>query len=90
MPPRSSSTTSTKRPGARSGTITSTPPLTYQKSYFARLNYVHRNAVKHGLVDKAADYPWCSAAWFAKQASPAFRKTIASFKTDRVKVYDDF
>jgi putative transposase len=38
--------------------------LTYQKSYLARLNYVHQNAVKHGLVPAANQYPWCSAAWF--------------------------
>ncbi len=65
-------------------------PLTYQKSYFARLNYVNNNAVKHGLVPKAADYPWCSAAWFDNTASPAFRKTIASFKTDTLKIYDEY
>lgn len=47
-------------------------PLTYQKSYFARLNYVHNNPVKHGLVAKAEDYDRCSAGWFAKHASPAF------------------
>jgi putative transposase len=35
--------------------------LTYQKSYLARLNYVHQNAVKHGLVPVANQYRWCSA-----------------------------
>jgi hypothetical protein len=35
--------------------------LTYQKSYLARLNYAHQNAVKHGLVAVANQYPWCSA-----------------------------
>jgi putative transposase len=35
--------------------------LTYQKSYLARLNYTHQNAVKHGLVAAAHLYPWCSA-----------------------------
>ena len=65
-------------------------PLTYQKSYFARLNYVHNNPVKHGLVHRAEDYDWCSAAWFAKHATPSFQKVIASFKTDKLNVYDDF
>jgi putative transposase len=32
--------------------------LTYQKSYLARLNYVHQNPVKHGLVPVANQYPW--------------------------------
>jgi putative transposase len=36
--------------------------LTYQKSYLARLNYVHQNAVKHGLVPVANQYGW-SAGW---------------------------
>ena len=64
--------------------------LTYQYSYLARLNYVHQNAVHHGLVRVAGEYPWCSAAWFERVASPAQVQTIYSFKTDRVKVEDDF
>jgi REP element-mobilizing transposase RayT len=32
--------------------------LTYEKSYLARLNYTHQNAVKHGLVSVANQYPW--------------------------------
>ena len=64
--------------------------LTFEKSYLARLSYVIRNPVKHGLVAVAEDYPWCSAAWFSKNASPAFQKTVASFKTDRLKIDDDF
>ena len=64
--------------------------LTYQYSYLARLSYVHRNAAKHGLVTVANQYPWCSAAWFERTATPAQVKTIYSFKIDRLKVQDDF
>ena len=64
--------------------------LTYQKSYFARLHYVIQNPVKHGLVRKAELYPWCSANWFAENSSPAFRKTVESFRIDSVRVDDDF
>jgi len=64
--------------------------LTYEKSYLARLNYVHQNAVKHGLVSVANQYPWCSAAWFERTARPAQVKTIYGFKTDKVKVDDAF
>ena len=64
--------------------------LTHQFSYLARLNYVHRNPVKHKLVASANQYPWCSAAWFERTASRAQVKTVYSFKTDRVKVYDEF
>ncbi len=64
--------------------------LTFQKSYLARLNYVHQNAVKHRLVAVANQYRWCSAAWFERTATPAQVRTIYSFKTDRVNVRDDF
>ena len=64
--------------------------LTFEESYFARLNYVHANAVRHGIVPVANQYPWCSAAWFEMTASAAMVKTIYGFKTDRVNVKDDF
>ena len=64
--------------------------LTYPKSYYARLRYVHENAVHHRLVRVASAYPWCSAGWFEREADPAFRKTILSFPCDRVTVPDDF
>lgn len=64
--------------------------LTFEKSYFARLNYVHQNAVKHGLVERASDYPWCSAAWFERIATRPQVKTIYSFRTDRVRIDDDY
>ena len=63
--------------------------LTYEKSYRVRLNYVHQNAVKHGLVAVANQYPWCSAAWFERTAEPAHVRTIYSFKTDRLQISDD-
>ena len=64
--------------------------LTYQKSYLARLNYVHQNAVKHGLVRVANQYPWCSARWFERASSAAMVKSIYQFKIDRLLVPDEF
>ena len=64
--------------------------LTFQNSYFARLNYVMKNPVKHGLVDDARDYPWCSASWFEKHATKSQCISIANFKTDTVQVIDNF
>jgi putative transposase len=64
--------------------------LTFEKSYLARLNYVHQNPVKHGLVTVARDYPWCSAAWFERTARPAQVKTIYSLKVDKINVYDQY
>lgn len=64
--------------------------LTHQTSYLARLNYVHQNAVKHGIVPVAGQYRWCSANWFEQTASAAMVKSIYRFKTDLVTVKDDF
>jgi anthranilate synthase component 1 len=38
----------------------------------------------------AENYKWCSASWFARNASPALMATVKSFKTDRLTVPDDF
>jgi putative transposase len=64
--------------------------LTYEKSYLARLNYVHQNPVKHGLVLVANQYPWCSASWFERSARPAQVRTIYGFPVDRLRVYDEY
>jgi putative transposase len=64
--------------------------LTIQPSYLARLNYVHQNAVKHGLVPVANQYPWCSAGWFERTASNAMVQSIYRFKTDRVNINDPY
>jgi len=64
--------------------------LTYEKSYLARLNYVHQNAVKHGLVPVANQYAWCSARWFEQIASSAMVRSIYRFKIDRLSIQDNF
>lgn len=64
--------------------------LTFETSYLARLNYVHQNAVKHGMVPVANQYRWCSAAWFERVATPSMVQTIYSFKTGEVQVDDDY
>jgi putative transposase len=64
--------------------------LTYDTSYYSRLNYVHQNAVKHGVVAVANQHRWCSAGWFERHATPAQRKTVYGFKIDSVNVDDDF
>ena len=64
--------------------------LTFEKSYLARLNYVHQNPVKHGLVLVANQYRWCSAAWFERTATTAQMKTIYSFKTDKLRLHDEY
>jgi putative transposase len=64
--------------------------ITFENSYLARLNYVHRNPQHHGVTTDAAGYRWCSAKWFSENAPEAFRATVASCKIDRLGVADDF
>jgi REP-associated tyrosine transposase len=64
--------------------------LNYQKAYLARLNYVHTNAVRHGLVCEPSAYPWCSAGWFQRTAVRSFYATVMRFPSDRVNVPDEF
>ena len=64
--------------------------ITFQSSYYARLKYVHYNAVHHGVARVAENYPWCSAAWLAANSRPSFRRMLEQFKTDRIDVSDEF
>jgi putative transposase len=62
--------------------------LTFERSWFARLRYTHENAVHHGLVEQAAAYRWCSAAWFERTASPGVVKAVSRCGIDRVTAWD--
>jgi putative transposase len=64
--------------------------LTYERSYLARLNYVHQNPVHHRLVTNATAYPWCSAAKFEVEAPVSFQRTVAVMPMDQLSVEDDF
>ena len=62
--------------------------LTFEKSYMARLNYVHQNPVRHKLAPVANFYRWCSASWFESSAQKSFVKAVYKFKTDQIKVIE--
>lgn len=64
--------------------------ITNEKSYFARLHYVHMNPVKHNLVESAEDYLWCSMKWFLLNTDSSFIQTVLSFKCDKISIKDDF
>ncbi len=64
--------------------------LTFERSYFARLQYVNQNPVKHRLVRAAYLYPWCSAAWMAGKTTRSFMRMLDGLKVDRVNVVDPF
>ena len=64
--------------------------LTYPASYYARLNYVMNNPVKHGVVKNAGDYPYGSAGWFEAGATAAYARRVRSYRGDRLNLLDDF
>ncbi|MFI5385235.1 MAG: transposase [Fimbriimonadales bacterium] len=64
--------------------------LTFEKSYLARLHYVHQNPVRHRVAARAEDYRWCSAKWFEDGCERAFYDTVNSFPIDHLNVFDDF
>ncbi|MCC5847476.1 MAG: transposase [Verrucomicrobia bacterium] len=64
--------------------------ISYDNSYYARMNYVIKNPVKHGIVEDARLYPYCSAAWFERNNRKSFCRRIYSYKCDKVQEPDDF
>jgi putative transposase len=64
--------------------------ITYEKSYLVRLRYVHENPAKHGLVEYAVDYPYCSYKWFFEQADDDLKEQVMSQPIHKVNVFDDF
>ncbi|MGZ5431512.1 MAG: transposase [Thermoanaerobaculia bacterium] len=58
--------------------------ITFERSYLARLNYVHHNPVHHGVTDNAMEYRWCSARWFTENAPAALVATVKSCNTDKI------
>ncbi len=64
--------------------------LAYERSYLARLHYVHMNPVKHGLVENAIDYPFCSYGWFIEQGDETLKRQVFAQPINRVNVIDNF
>ncbi len=61
-----------------------------EESYYARLNYVICNPVKHGLVQNPEDYPFSSYRYFLENTEPDFQKLVLSQSVDDVQIMDDF
>ncbi|MCC6260639.1 MAG: transposase, partial [Anaerolineales bacterium] len=64
--------------------------LTYEKSYYARLHYVHINPVKHGVAMNAEDYPYCSYRWFLENGDSKLKEQVFNQPIDKINVKDDF
>ena len=64
--------------------------ITDEKSYYARINYIHQNPVRHGLVSSAENYRWSSMRWFEDRAGIPLASAVRQIRIDRIKVVDEF
>ncbi|MEP0815343.1 MAG: transposase [bacterium] len=64
--------------------------ITYERSLYARLNYVMYNPVKHEIVKRAESYPFCSARRFREECENEFQTILERIKFDKINVIDDF
>lgn len=64
--------------------------ITNERSYYARLNYIYHNPVKHGLASRPDEYSFSSYAAHLNQQPEFIRRILNDHPFDRVKVLDDF
>ena len=60
-----------------------------ETSFYARMNYVMMNPVKHGLVQKPEDYPFSSYKYFLDNSDPELQKMVL-LCTDDAQVLDNY
>ena len=64
--------------------------ITFEKSYFTRLNYIYYNPVKHGYVEEAGDYLWGSYRLRLQIEPDHLNQMKEKYPWDKIKVKDDF
>ena len=64
--------------------------ITYEKSYFARLNYIWHNSAKHGYVEDAADWKFGSYYTRIKNEKGLLIEIGKKYPCDKVQVKDDY
>jgi putative transposase len=64
--------------------------ITNKSSYYARLVYINQNAVSHGLVPVATQYPFSSARLFERKLSSAAQRMLSGFIPSKVREHDPF
>ncbi len=63
--------------------------ITYEKSYFSRINYIWFNAVKHQYVEDAKDWKFGSFYYRFKNLENV-KEIVEQYPYDRLNVEDDF
>ncbi len=64
--------------------------MTYERSYFTRLNYVYFNSVKHGYVLHPKEYPFGSYFYRYERFAKELKELECKYPFERVNVKDDF
>jgi len=64
--------------------------ITYERSYYSRLNYLWNNPVKHGLVEKAEDWEYGSFYYRYQKGKEYIDNLRKEYPFDKVNVKDDF
>ncbi len=64
--------------------------ITYEKSYFARLNYIWHNPTKHGYVEDEADWKFGSYYTRIKNERDLLIEIGKRYPFDKVSIKDDF
>ena len=62
--------------------------ITYESSYFARLNYIWFNPVKHKYVEDAED--WKFGSYYTRVRNWEIAPIINKYPWDSVKIENDF
>ena len=64
--------------------------VSFEKSYFNRLNYIWFNPVKHGYVEFPEEWEFGSYFTRAREDDNAMQKIINQYRIDQMKIKDDF
>ena len=64
--------------------------ITFEKSYFTRLNYIWFNPVKHGYVDSPEKWKFGSYYYRYREEMKEMKRQIEKYPFDKVKIDDDF
>ncbi|MBN2829473.1 MAG: transposase [Candidatus Cloacimonetes bacterium] len=64
--------------------------ITYEKSYFCRLNYIWNNPVKHGYVESPEKWIYGSYIYRFRAEDIESQEIMLNYPIDRVHIDDDF
>ncbi len=64
--------------------------ISFDRSYYSRLNYIYANPVKHGYVQFPEEYEWGSYKLRLEKSAEYLKELQEKYLCDKVKVADEF